>query len=510
MSANPNYSNAYQGQSKTAISHRSAQTPFDLELEKEILACIIFSPNCMMSALEMGIKVDWFFDPKTALVAEAIIGRHQRSGETLTSLLVFGEVIALNTKKGVFQDQRDCADFYNDLVITGNTDEFDLHLKYLIEYYIRREVMMQMVEIKNKAGDIQTDVFELINKSIASLQEVIDKVSVSKTVDTADMLANKWATRFYNAKNGVYDGEKYLPSFCFSDFLTSGHQEEDFVILAARPGMGKSALAIVEALKVAESGSSVLFCSYEMSEMQVTNRIMAHYSGISYERIETVRKEAIRKNAERKKALLNPLISQEERESLTNLQIVAEYSEYELQEIEKAKNKLLSLGNKFIIEPNNQTPEELGVRISKYKRMYGLSFVVIDYIQIMNVSIIHQKAIREVQVGDIARKLKGFAKKYKVTILGLAQINRSNESKTDKRPVLSDLRESGSLEQEANTVIMAYRPEYYGLTEDAYGSSLVNITEVICVKNRQGALGTSFLDTSLATNRYTPLGTSLK
>jgi len=249
------------------------------------------------------------------------------------------------------------------------------------------------------------------------------------------------------------DGLSGVPSgFTELDRLTSGWQASDLVIIAARPAMGKTAFVLSMARNTAvEHKRAVAFFSLEMSSIQLVNRLIISETELSSDKI---------KNGKLK--------------------------DYEWAQLE-SKIRNLEDAPIYIDDTPALSIFELRAKLRRLVMQHKIELVIIDYLQLMTAGI---QASREQEVSSISRSLKAIAKELNVPIIALSQLNRSVEMRAgDKRPQLSDLRESGAIEQDADMVLFIHRPEYFGLTEDTLGNSLIGLAEIIVAKHRNGATG---------------------
>jgi len=235
------------------------------------------------------------------------------------------------------------------------------------------------------------------------------------------------------------------------DQMTSGFQNGDFIVLAARPSMGKTALALCIALEAARSGISTGLFSLEMSAEQLTLRLLAAESGIGHHNIR------------------NATISSDEWVDLTN--VAAQLAELKI----------------FIDDTAMLNIMDLRAKARKLKMEHGLQFLVIDYLQLLHSNKKHEN--RHQEVSDISRSLKALAKELNIPIIALSQLSRAVDSRMDKRPMLSDLRESGAIEQDADLIMFLYRDIVYNPETENPG-----LSELIIGKQRNGPTGTIYLN----------------
>jgi replicative DNA helicase len=250
----------------------------------------------------------------------------------------------------------------------------------------------------------------------------------------------------------LYDSDERMTGirsgFVDLDKITAGWQRSDLIIIAARPAMGKTALCLNMATNAAvRFGHSVLFCSLEMSARQLATRMLASESRIDVSRVRT-----------------------------------GDIREHEWTRLLKAMTEL-SKAKMFIDDTPALTPTTLASRAKRIKASSGLDMVIVDYLQLMETSKSNINS-REQHISEISRSLKVLAKELDVPVIALAQLNRGVESRTDKRPMMSDLRESGAIEQDADIISFVYRDEYYNEDTEFKG-----IAEIIIGKHRSGATG---------------------
>ena len=236
------------------------------------------------------------------------------------------------------------------------------------------------------------------------------------------------------------------------DRRTAGLHPAEFILIAARPGMGKSALALNIAQNAAiMDRAAVAIFSLEMPGIQIANRMLSAQAKVSAERIKR--------------------------------------GDLKDDDWPKLGEALAALSDtKIYIDDNSSvTATEIGAKCRKMKIEKGLDLVIIDYLQLMSSGM--SGVNRQQEVSDISRTLKVMANDLGIPVIALSQLNRSVEKRDVKEPVLSDLRESGSIEQDADMVCFIHRPEYYKITEDERGNSLIGLAEIIIAKHRNGAVG---------------------
>ena len=237
------------------------------------------------------------------------------------------------------------------------------------------------------------------------------------------------------------------------DYKTSGLQPSDLILIAARPSMGKTAFVLSMARNMAvKHHQAVAIFSLEMSAVQLVNRLIASETELSAEKLKTGRltDEEWQQLHSRIKALVEAPILVDDTPALSIF--------------------------------------ELRAKCRRLKQKYGIKVLIIDYLQLMTAGA-DMRGNREQEVSLISRQLKIIAKELSIPVMALSQLNRGVESRPDKKPMLSDLRESGSIEQDADMVMFIHRPEKYGITVDNEGNSLLGIATIIIAKHRSGAVG---------------------
>ena len=237
--------------------------------------------------------------------------------------------------------------------------------------------------------------------------------------------------------------------------MTSGWQNSDLVIIAARPAMGKTAFVLSMAKNMALNyNTPVALFSLEMSNVQLVNRLIVNSCEIPGEKIKS-----------------------------------GQLAPYEWEQL-MTKIKDLYSAPIYIDDTPSLSVFELRTKARRLVREHGIKIIIIDYLQLMNASGMSFGS-REQEISTISRSLKGLAKELNIPIIALSQLNRSVENRQDKdkRPQLSDLRESGAIEQDADMVCFIHRPEYYKIVEDESGHSLLGLAEIIIAKHRNGATG---------------------
>jgi len=337
----------------------------------------------------------------------------------------------------------------------GSTVNVEHHARIVAEKYILRELIRTSNEVIKDAYEDTTDVFQLLDKTEQNIFEITDQ-NVSRSFEKMGSLVNRAIKNIEDIgkrKKGIVG----VPSgFAALDKITSGWQKTDLIIIAARPAMGKTAFTLALGRNAAvDYNMPVAVFSLEMSALQLVNRLM---SGESELPAETLKKGKL--------------------------------AEHEWQQL-NTKVENLSAAPIFIDDTPGINIFELRAKCRRLKMQYDIQMIIIDYLQLMSGSAEKKNTNREQEISAISRALKGIAKELNVPVIALSQLSRAVETRGgDKKPMLSDLRESGAIEQDADMVMFLYRPEYYGFDQDEQGNPTQGIAEVIIAKHRNGALGT--------------------
>jgi replicative DNA helicase len=328
----------------------------------------------------------------------------------------------------------------------------ETYARVLVEKHILRQVISLSADLTEKALQDETDAFELLDTAENRLYE-LSQHHLRRLVQPAQRLLQETIALLekLRQRNDALTG---VPSgFPELDRLTAGWQKSDLIIVAARPSMGKTAFVLNLARNAAMQKYPVAIFSLEMSAVQLMYRLISLEAEISSERLRTGQ------------------IPQELWLALP--QKLATLAEAPL----------------YIDDTPAITIYDLRAKCRRLKAEKGIALVMVDYLQLMGT--MGKASNREQEIANISRSLKALARELEVPIMALSQLSRAVETRGgDRRPQLSDLRESGSLEQDADVVLFLYRPEYYGILQDEEGRPTQGITEVIIGKQRNGPVGT--------------------
>lgn len=344
----------------------------------------------------------------------------------------------------------------------------EYHARIVYQKFLQRDLIRICSDVINSAYEDTTDVLELIEHNQMALMRLsnFQTSQQSERIDTMiDAGLRELEKPVVAGLTGVGTGFS-----CLNDF-TAGWQKGEVTILAARPAMGKTALAIQLARNAAVlyDVPTAVF-SLEMTKSQLTKRMISNETEVFLNKIN-------------KKTL----------------------DEYDKQSL---SGKLYALRNAplHVDDTPALTTVAFRTKCIRLKKLFNIQFIVVDYLQLMRgVSAEGKnKGNREQEIGEITRCLKSVAKELDVPVLALSQLSRATESRpgASKRPMLQDLRESGNIEQDADNVLFLFRPEYYGLTADSDGNSTESLAELIWAKHRMGEIGTLYLKFRGAVMRF--------
>lgn len=328
------------------------------------------------------------------------------------------------------------------------------YCRILFEAYYKREVIRISGEMIGAAYEDRSDAFELVD----TMEKSITELSMKKVGQDIPGLDTLMVERFQRT-NELRKNESHITGissgFVEIDNITHGWQNSDLIILAARPSVGKTALALNFALNAAKLKVPVAFFSLEMSAGQLTDRTLSCESEIHLDRI---------MNGRMDDAMMNGLYTKG------------------LQPLSSTKL--------FIDDTPALNVFELRGKLRRLKRKHNIGIAFIDYLQLMSGVNDGERRNREQEISFISRSLKGVAKELNIPIIALSQLNRSTETRKgdNKMPQLSDLRESGAIEQDADMVMAMYRPEYYDETSNEMGESTKGETRIDILKHRNGKI----------------------
>ncbi|MCE2616478.1 MAG: replicative DNA helicase [Phocaeicola sp.] len=393
--------------------------------------------------------------------------RHQLIYQAIASLAMEQKPIDILTVKNQLEKTGDLEDAGGPFYITqlsmkvASAAHVEYHSKIIAQKYLARQLITFTSYIQTKAFDETEDVEDLMQDAEGKLFEISqqnlkkDYTQINPVIREAYSMLQKAAART-DGISGLASGFNGL------DKITSGWQNSDLIIVAARPAMGKTSfvLSMAKNMAVDQRIPCAMF-SLEMSNVQLVNRLIVNVCEITGDKI--------------KNGQLEP---------------------YEWQQLDYKINSLYD-APLYVDDTPSLSIFELRTKARRLVREHGIKIIFIDYLQLMNASGMSFGS-RQEEVSTISRSLKGLAKELNIPIIALSQLNRAVETRVAdanvkgseaKRPQLSDLRESGAIEQDADIVCFIHRPEYYKIYEDGNGRDLHGMAEIIIAKHRNGAVG---------------------
>ncbi|MBN1950153.1 MAG: replicative DNA helicase [Bacteroidales bacterium] len=421
--------------------------PQAVELEEAVLGAIMIEKDAIIEVIDI-LKPESFYKEEHNKIYQAIMSLFG-SDKAIDILTIPEELRKLD-----YLDEVGGIAYVTQLTSrVASAAHIEYHARIVQQKFIQRELIRVASEIQAMAFDESTDVDNLLDFSESQLFNVAQG-HIKKEAAPMNVLIKDAITLIQEAAKRE-DNLSGIPSgYTKLDRITSGWQPSDLVIIAARPSMGKTAFVLSMARNMAvEHNKSVAIFSLEMASVQLVNRLIVAEAEIPSDKIRVGN------------------LTDEEWERL----------DYRIKRLEDAKI--------FIDDTPAISIFELRAKCRRLKRQHDIDVVIIDYLQLMS-GTPESKGNREQEVSNISRALKSIAKELNVPVLALSQLNRSVEVRTgSKRPQLSDLRESGAIEQDADMVAFIHRPEKYGIMTDEEGNSLKGLAEIILAKHRNGALG---------------------
>ena len=445
--------------SSTGTQRRRRQQPVDnsfahvqpqaREIESAVLGALMIDKDAYAVVCEM-LMPESFYDPRNQKVYRAImeLSLHESPVDVWT-------VTEQLARQGDLEDVGGPG--YVTEISSGvaSSANIEYHARIIAQKSLARQLIQFSSNIQTKAFDETIDIDDLMQEAEGSLFELgqrnmkKDYTQIDPVIKNAIDVIQKAAAN-KDGLTGVPTGYHKL------DDITSGWQSSDLVIIAGRPAMGKTSFALSMAKNIAADYQvPMAFFSLEMSNVQLVNRLISNCCEIQGSKI------------------LNGQLQPDEWERL-----------------DKRVNRLLG-APLYVDDTPGLSVFELRTKARRLVREHGVKIIMIDYLQLMNANGMRFSS-RQEEVSVISRSLKGLAKELDIPILALSQLNRGVESREGlegKRPQLSDLRESGAIEQDADMVLFVHRPEYYHIYQDDNGRDLRGMAQIIIAKHRKGATG---------------------
>ena len=421
--------------------------PQAIDLERAVLGALMIDNESLSDTID-SLHPEYFYKREHQKIFEAIVKlfNNTQPVDILTvteELKKMGEIDFIGGLSYI-------SELTNNIASASNTE---FHARIIAEKFIKRSLISISNNIINDAFNESVDIFDLLSSAEeklftvteGTLRKSYDKMSVliKGALENIEILRNKEDTL-----SGIPTGFSNL------DRVTSGWQASDLIIIAARPGMGKTAFALSMARNIAiDYKKAVGFFSLEMSSEQLVNRLIASEAQLGANKLRK-----------------------------------GDLADHEMIQLHE-KIKYLSEAPIFIDDTPALTIFELRAKARRLVKNHKVGILIIDYLQLMHAG--GNAGNREQEISTISRSLKGIAKELKIPVIALSQVNRGVESRSgvgSKRPMLSDLRESGAIEQDADIVTFIYRPEYYKIFEWDNGDDSRGQAEIMIAKHRNGSL----------------------
>jgi len=443
-----------QAKSKIRISPSAMQTydqgklpPQAIELEEAVLGALMLEKDALTSVIDK-LKPENFYKDAHQKIYQAICALFQKA-EPTDYLTVINE-LKRNGELELIGGPYYITQLTAKVASTANTE---YHAHIILQKFIQRELIRISSGIIEEAYDDTIDVFDLLDMAERNLFDVTEGTIRGEPKKMLNLLGD--AIKQIEAARAHKDGMSGLPSgYTQLDRITNGWQRSDLIIIASRPSMGKTAFVLSMARNITvDFKRPIAFFSLEMSSLQLVMRLISNETELDAEKL--------------KKGQLT------------------------MAEWEQLNTQITKLADAPLII--DDTPAlsifELRAKTRKLMAKHELELIVVDYLQLMTAGN-DGRGNREQEISTISRSLKSIAKELNVPIIALSQLSRAVETRGgDKRPLLSDLRESGAIEQDADMVIFLYRPEYYGIQDDAEGNPTNDMAELIIAKHRNGQTG---------------------
>ena len=423
--------------------------PQALEVERAVIGGLLVDKDAYAVVSEM-LYPESFYEKRNQYIFEAI--RDLAMAEKPIDVLTVTEQLGRNGRLEEIGGPAYIAEVSGRVASSAHVE---YHARIVAQKFLARQLIQYASDIETKAFDETIDVDDLMQHAEGSLFELSQK-NMKKDYTQIDPVIRR-ALDVLNKAAANTDGLTGVPTgYHKLDDITSGWQASDLVIIAGRPAMGKTSFALSMAKNIAADYKvPMAFFSLEMSDVQLTNRLISNVCEIQGSKI-----------------------------------LSGQMQPDEWDRLDKRINNLMG-APLYIDDTPGLSVFELRTKARRLVREHGVKIIMIDYLQLMNANGMRFSS-RQEEVSTISRSLKGLAKELDIPILALSQLNRGVESREGadgKRPQLSDLRESGAIEQDADMVLFVHRPEYYHIYLDDNGRDLHGMAQIIIAKHRKGATG---------------------
>ena len=443
------------------------KVPHAVALEETVLGALLIDREAIIDVVDI-LKPETFYLEQHRLIYDAIRHLYQES-RAIDPRMVVDQL----RKQETFEKAGGLAMITHLADSAASALHIEDQARVLLEYAMRRSVIHLAKAMDEEAHNESIDIFNLLDTSEQSFYDISEQ-HVRKQAEGIDTLLPPVLEEIRNRKDLETTITGVPTGFVELDQFLMGLQPSDFVVFASRPGMGKTTLMLCLLRNIAVDHSiPVAFFSLEMGTAQLLNRLVAAETEILAEKLKTGNLKA-----------------------------------YEWEQLTQ-RTKELSQAPIYIDDTSALSLFELRTKCRRLVAQKGVKVVFLDYLQLMvqdSGRFGRYRGNREQEIASISRGLKAIAKELNITIAVASQLSRSVETRgSDKRPHLSDLRESGAIEQDADLVIFPYRAEYYGITQDEEGNDTRGLAEIIIAKNRNGPTQTLYLQFKAAITKFTNL-----
>jgi replicative DNA helicase len=427
--------------------------PQAVDMEASVLGALMLEKDAFSIVSEI-LKPECFYKETHEKIYRAIVNL-STNDEPVDMLTVIEQM----QKEGTLEDVGGPAFISSLTTNLASSAHLHYHAKIIAQKYLSRELIRVATDIQTKAFDEKIDVDDLLQEAEGSIFEV-SQHNMKRDVVAVGNVLREAMDRIEKAAK-MAGGMSGLPSgFHKLDNYTSGWQKSTLVVVAARPAMGKTAFVLSMAKNIAvDQGKACAMFSLEMSNVELVNRLISNVAQVDSKKIKN-----------------------------------GQLEQHEWQSLDRAIARLHK-APLFVDDTPSLSILELRTKARRLKKDHDIQLIIIDYLQLMNAQGMSFFS-REQEVSLISRSLKGLAKELDIPIIALSQLNRGVENRgasnaiEGKKPQLSDLRESGAIEQDADMVCFIHRPEYYKITEDpSTGKDLRNLAQIIIAKHRSGGTG---------------------
>ena len=428
--------------------------PQNLDAERSVIGSLLLVNEVIDDVLQI-LKADYFYNDNHREIFKAIVERYETGHRAIDAVTLFD----ILQKRGTLNDVGGATYILGILEAVPHSAHAEHYARIVREKWLQRTLIYTCTNILKDCYESQGEVGDLLNQAEQQIFAIAEQQENVAKVDIESILHDTWERIMERSeKDGEVSG--VTSGFVGLDKLTGGFQKTELIILAARPSMGKTAFVCNCALAMAGKGKTgVLLFSLEQSKTELAERFLCQFSKVDGHKV--------------RKGQLDKF----ERDQL--LEAASELGKMPI----------------YIDDVPGRTISQIGAFARRMKRQYEIGGMIIDYLQLIEAE--DKNMPREQQIATITRRLKFIAKDLQIPVIALAQVNRGVEQRDDKRPKLSDLRESGAIEQDADVVLFLHREEVYDPSEENRG-----LADLIVAKNRSGPIGIAPLTWLKETMRF--------